>query len=327
MAYDERVLRKKGLGAKRDYGQTLLDLSVHRLLVIEYPLAFGENTTKERVKKVVKIKKSKVWVTILAELLCLGVMLSCVPNAYQTNGNRNIGIVYLEEYFDAFSKVTVEVDNTKYHADITKEFIALFQISTWSETKQFSDNSPLVSIYLQEENWLYLYKDGRASIYYSDSDLLKKERSYYSVPAEVANAIKVYALEHGDKDIYGYYRYVETIYRIPLSSYMMLKANAADYVITEESVTILYTDGTKEQITASFEKSKVDEEAFAALFMPKIGMPDISGFKQCHQYSINEQYRLYVMDGEVWLAQCPRDTMWGIYRLVKVEDDYDRFRN
>ena len=49
----------------------------------------------------------------------------------------------------------------------------------------------------------------------------------------------------------------------------MLKTNAADYVITDESVTILYTDGTKEEITAGFEKSKVDEEAFAALFMPK----------------------------------------------------------
>ena len=127
------------------------------------------------------------------------------------------------------------------------------------------------------------------------------------------------ACASNDEDITGYYRYEKTIYTNPASSYMMTKENAADYVITVESVTILHTDGTKEQIKSSFEKSEVDAEAFADLFQPKIGVPNISGYKQRCQYSINEQYRLYVMDDEIWLAQCPRDTMWGIYRLVEVE--------
>jgi len=122
-----------------------------------------------------------------------------------------------------------------------------------------------------------------------------------------------------NEDIKGYYRYEKTVYMNPLSSWFVTKENAPEYVITEKSITILHTDGTKEQITASFEKSEVDVEAFAALFMPNFSMPDISGFKQRHEYSINEQYRLYVMDGDVWLAQFPRGTMWGIYRLVKVE--------
>ena len=121
-------------------------------------------------------------------------------------------------------------------------------------------------------------------------------------------------------DISGYYRYEETIYQNPASSYMVTKENANDYIITEESITILRIDGTKEQITASFEKSEVDIEAFAALFMPKVGVPDVSGFKQRRQYSINEQYRIYVMDDEIWIVQCPNDMMWAIFKLVKIEN-------
>lgn len=131
--------------------------------------------------------------------------------------------------------------------------------------------------------------------------------------------ISTVACTMDNEDITGYYQYENTIYTNPASSYMVTKENAANYVITEDSLTILHADNTKEQIPSSFEKSEVDAEAFAALFLFEIGIPDISSYKQSYQYSINEQYRLYVMDDEVWLAQCPRDTMWGIYRLVKVE--------
>jgi len=131
--------------------------------------------------------------------------------------------------------------------------------------------------------------------------------------------LSIVACTTNNEDITGYYQYENTIYANPASSYMVTKENAADYVITEDSITILHTDGTKEQITSSFEKSEADAEAFTALFLFEIGMPDISAYKQRHQYSINEQYLLYVMDDEIWLAQCPRDTMWGIYRLVEVE--------
>ncbi|MBA7590772.1 hypothetical protein ES708_32909 [subsurface metagenome] len=122
-----------------------------------------------------------------------------------------------------------------------------------------------------------------------------------------------------DDDINGYYEYEETIYKIPLSSY--IEHNADAYIIADDSVTIVHTDGTREKILASFDKIEVDEEAFVALFQPAVGVPDISVFQQRHQYSINEQYCLYVMDNEVWLAQCPGGIMWGIYRLIKMEDN------
>ena len=122
-----------------------------------------------------------------------------------------------------------------------------------------------------------------------------------------------------NKDIYGSYQYEETIYNNPASSFIMTKENADNYIITNGSITIQHPDGTREQVAASFQKSEVDIDAFGNLFIAKVWIPDISSFEQRYQYSINEKYRLYAMDDEIWLAQCPGDTMWSIYRLIKVK--------
>lgn len=121
--------------------------------------------------------------------------------------------------------------------------------------------------------------------------------------------------------INGYYEYEETVYQNPLSSYLVTKENASDYIITNNSVTIVHSDGTEEKIDAGFEKSEVDQAAFTALFiMPEAGMPDISVYQKRLQYRVDEQYSLYVMDHEIWWARCsPVGTMWSIFRLVKVD--------
>lgn len=130
-------------------------------------------------------------------------------------------------------------------------------------------------------------------------------------------------VSNDDEDIEGYYRYEKTIYALPLSSYIAQQENV-DYVITEDSFTIRNIDGSKEMIATNFEKSEVDIESFTALFKPTINVPEISGFKQRYQFFINERYRMYTMDREVWLALCPEDTIWRIYQLDKVEDESDR---
>lgn len=149
-------------------------------------------------------------------------------------------------------------------------------------------------------------------------DIRRKLRMLLLVPVI---CLGIFGSCTSDDDINGYYEYEATVYNHPASSHMEIKENARDYIITDDSLTIVYPDGAEEQISASFDKSEVDEEAFVALFQFEIGVPDISVFEQLHQYSINEEYHLYVMDDEVWLAQCPRGKMWGIYRLTKIETD------
>ena len=123
--------------------------------------------------------------------------------------------------------------------------------------------------------------------------------------------------ENKNKDIYGNYRYEETIYRNPLSSQMAI--NTPKYIIKKNNITKLQTFGSEEKITASLKKSELNEEAFKNMFMPEVGVPDISNYKQCYQYSINERYCLYVLDDEVWLVEFPNGTMWSIIRIVKIK--------
>ncbi|MDD5190448.1 MAG: hypothetical protein PHE50_05335 [Dehalococcoidales bacterium] len=124
---------------------------------------------------------------------------------------------------------------------------------------------------------------------------------------------------HNDS-IVGHYVFEQTIYKNSASSYFATKDNADEYIITDNSLIVIHTDGTRTQIPADFHKSKIEIEQYTALFKPPIGVPDISMFKERYQYSINDQYRLYVMDDTVWIAQCPSEIMWSIYRVVKIQD-------
>ncbi|GHU49082.1 hypothetical protein FACS1894127_1340 [Clostridia bacterium] len=69
MSCDERVLRELGMGAKADYSQTLLSLSMNRRIFGASPLAFGEGGVKERVKNVLNFKKPARVVIVAAVVL------------------------------------------------------------------------------------------------------------------------------------------------------------------------------------------------------------------------------------------------------------------
>jgi hypothetical protein len=80
MSCDERVLRELGMGAKADYSQTLLSLSMRRRIFSASPLAFGEGGIKARVKNVLGLKKrSRVIIVVavaLVAVLTVGFALS-----------------------------------------------------------------------------------------------------------------------------------------------------------------------------------------------------------------------------------------------------------
>ncbi len=63
---DELVLGKIGEEKKKEYAYTLLALSARDGWRAGYPLAFGENNVKRRIKNVVEIKKKSVWLIGIA---------------------------------------------------------------------------------------------------------------------------------------------------------------------------------------------------------------------------------------------------------------------
>ena len=70
LACDEKVIKKIGYDKKKDYSQTLLNLSIPRKYISACPVAFGEGGINERIKNVLKMKKSKKIVITVAFALC-----------------------------------------------------------------------------------------------------------------------------------------------------------------------------------------------------------------------------------------------------------------
>ena len=71
MACDERVLKALGPSVRADYSESLLALAKKQHLVVPNPIAFSENTTKDRITKVLRYKKPLAAVTVAALVLSL----------------------------------------------------------------------------------------------------------------------------------------------------------------------------------------------------------------------------------------------------------------
>ncbi len=127
-------------------------------------------------------------------------------------------------------------------------------------------------------------------------------------------------------DIYGYYEFDEIVYINLLSSFMAVKGFMPYFGITESALMIIDNkDGSAQEFTAVFKKESMSKKDFELLFEPDWDMPDFSRYRKRNQYAVfaaegAPEYRLYVMDGEVWLAALNGGKIWSIYRLVKTED-------
>lgn len=78
---DEAVIRKIGYDKRKDYANTLLGLSQSRGWRAGYPIAFGENHVKSRIKGVVNMKKAGAGVVIGAGALVLAAAALLLVNS------------------------------------------------------------------------------------------------------------------------------------------------------------------------------------------------------------------------------------------------------
>lgn len=132
-------------------------------------------------------------------------------------------------------------------------------------------------------------------------------------------------------DIIGYYEFYENIYTNPLSSFLPFKGYMPYFEITENALYIIpMDDGSAQEIAGTFDIKPLDKEEFELLFQMGFGKLDLSKYEECYQYAAFSadhapEYRLYVMDGEVWLANLAHtnlahtESIWSIYRLVKTD--------
>ncbi len=77
---DEAVIRKIGYDRRKEYANVLLGLSQSRRWRTGYPIAFGENNVKDRIKGVVKMKKARLGVVTLAVGIILAAAVLLLVN-------------------------------------------------------------------------------------------------------------------------------------------------------------------------------------------------------------------------------------------------------
>ena len=71
LACDERVIRNMDFTEKRNYSEVLLACSSPRHYISACPVAFGEISIKERIKKVLLYKKPATWMVGIAIVVCI----------------------------------------------------------------------------------------------------------------------------------------------------------------------------------------------------------------------------------------------------------------
>lgn len=90
MSCDEWVLGKLGNKIKEEYSNSLLDFAVDDKRWNLGTLAFGESSVKERVKNILKFKKSGKVILGISTVLCVLAVLIGISNGGNENAIRNI---------------------------------------------------------------------------------------------------------------------------------------------------------------------------------------------------------------------------------------------
>lgn len=80
MRCDEAVVRQLGERVKADYSASLLALATGRLTIAGTPLAFGEGDPKGRIRNLLRWKRPRVWLSMVAGVACVAVIAACAAN-------------------------------------------------------------------------------------------------------------------------------------------------------------------------------------------------------------------------------------------------------
>ena len=116
-ACDEKTTKDKEDSWRADYCQALLDCSVQKKMITACPVAFGEVSVKNRIKKVLDYKKPAFWFVAIAIVACL-----CIAVCFMTSSDRP-GIFESTEVAVELEPVSVSVDEISEDNKTTDEAV------------------------------------------------------------------------------------------------------------------------------------------------------------------------------------------------------------
>lgn len=100
MSCDEAVMREMDTDIRAEYSKSLLRFATGRKIIAATPLAFGEGDTKERVKNVMQYKKPMLWVSIIAVIAVVCVVVGLMSNSKSEPASTQTGNQSIEQLWE-----------------------------------------------------------------------------------------------------------------------------------------------------------------------------------------------------------------------------------
>lgn len=159
LACDERVIKVLGREQRADYTQALVSCSVNHRVVSACPLAFGEVGVKERVKSIMKYKKPRFWIIVLAIVSCFLLAACFLTNPMEEDVQDTDGLS-VEEPEDDLSGEESDEESSDLETDgMDKEISAQdkmvadisYQLELSTLGKEFRDMDEIYKKQILEE--------------------------------------------------------------------------------------------------------------------------------------------------------------------------------
>lgn len=152
MACDEKVMKLNGYNIKADYANLLLNLSVKQSNLFT-PIAFGENSTKLRIKNVIKYKKPKFWIILITLLILIVSGIGLMSDPMDDDLDLSVlNIAYVAKVSALSDKVMITAGGRYGTVVSGKNFADLIydNLDSWKEKKVTSalEFSSDLSVYL-----------------------------------------------------------------------------------------------------------------------------------------------------------------------------------
>jgi hypothetical protein len=131
------------------------------------------------------------------------------------------------------------------------------------------------------------------------------------------------AVSRAEDDISGCYTFKECLYMTPLSSFLPFFMPYV-YGIGNDTLIVANTEsGDLEQFPAQYEKTPVADDEFTSVSdfdLEDFRAPRLSQYKERWlRADCGGRFRLYQLDGEMWLVQYSNGRLWSIYSLRRTD--------
>ena len=120
MACDEKAIKKMDTKERKTYSDTLLSLSANKNYAIVCPIAFGEVSVKQRIKKALSYKKPPFWLIIGAFIITTAAVAALIANPVKEKDSAAIPDSELFGTYYPIEVVYVNPLSSFYPYDLSK---------------------------------------------------------------------------------------------------------------------------------------------------------------------------------------------------------------